>query len=155
MRNLLLTLLIAWSLTGQTSVTRYQANKTTTLSGAAEKITIQQPTRSPVQVQLETADIYCSVACTITFYQNGSAATATTLTPTFVSGATGSALAFSGSDVGTGTTLKSFTLAAGATINVSLYDFALKKGASGGNNFSIGTSSISGDVRIQIQWSER
>jgi hypothetical protein len=155
MRNLLLTLLIAWSLTGQTSVTRYQAKKLTTLVAAAEKVTVQQPTNSPVQVQLETADVYCSVACVVTAYQNGSAATTTALTPTFVSGSTGSALAFSSSNVGTGTTLKSFNLPAGATISLSLTDFVLRKGASGGNNFSIGTDSISGDVRIQIQWSER
>lgn len=156
--KLILALALAVSAFGQSNPTvpRYLAKKLTTLSGAAEKVTVQQPAASPVQVNFETADVYCSVACTITFYQNGTAATTTTLTPIgFGFSPPPKAVAFSGSDVGTGNTLKAFTVPAGATWTFDLSMFFLAKGGGGANNFSIGTSSITGDVRIQIQYTEQ
>src|ERR1019366_6631991 len=47
------------------------------LSGAGTKLTIQQPASHAAQVNLESAVIYCSVACDVTQSQNGTAATST------------------------------------------------------------------------------
>jgi hypothetical protein len=139
----------------QGSVSRYAAIKETVLAAAAETITIQQPTGSSVSVLFEQADIYCSVACTITASWNGTAATSTTLTPKVISGSSGSALAFSSSNVGTGTQGKTFYLQAGATIALDISDFFLPRGAGGTSNFTLATNSITGTARIQIQWTER
>lgn len=132
---------------------RYQANKTTSLSGAAEKITVQA-TAASGPVSFEEADVYCSVACVATIYVSGAAATTTALAVTGPLGVSGGVppLAFSSSNVGGGTTLKSFNIAAGATLVLDMHAFYLPAGAGGGANLSVGTSSITGTATIQIQW---
>jgi len=133
----------------------YVAIKETSLSSAAEKVTVQQPATSPVQVSFSTANVYCSVACDITLTMYGTAATATTLTPTAIGLAPGAqAVAFSGSNVGTGITIAKYSLGAGATINLDISKLSLARGQGGIQNLSIGTSSITGTARIQIFWTE-
>lgn len=126
---------------------RYQANATT--SGAA-KITVQATATSGA-VSFEEADIYSSAGCTVTVYINGTAATTTALAvvgPIGVASAVPPA-AFSASNVGTGTTLKTFVIAAGGTLVLDLHPFYLAAGAGTGANFTIGVSATS---TIQIQW---
>lgn len=138
------------------AVPRYVAKKLTSLVATTEKVTVQQVSGSQVQVNFEQADVYCSVDCTITFYQNGTAATATTLTPISLGFSPPiRTRAFSSSDVGTGNTLKAFNILAGQTWTFDISMYFLPKGGSGAANFSIGTSSITGDVRIQIQYTEK
>jgi len=128
---------------------RYQANFTT--SGAS-KVTIQATTTSSA-VLFEEADIYSATPCVVTVYINGTPATTTTLSvtgPTGVSSATPPA-AFSASNVGAGTTLKSYQLAAGSTLVLDLSQFYFPAGAGGNVNLSIGTTATS---TVQIQWIE-
>lgn len=134
------------SLPQSPTLPRYQANFTT--SGAA-KVTVQATAASGA-VNLEEADIYCATAQTATVYVNGAAATTTTLAvvgPIGVAAATPPA-AFSASNVGTGTTLKTYNIGAGATLVLDLTPFFLPPKAGGASNFTIGTS---GTCTIQIQ----
>jgi hypothetical protein len=126
---------------------RYQANFTT--SGAG-KVTVQATTSSD-GVSFEEADIYCAAAQTATVYVNGTAATTTTLAVSGPMSVTSAAppTAFSASNVGTGTTLKTFNIAAGATLTLDIHAFYLPPKSGTGANFTIGTS---GTCTIQIQW---
>jgi hypothetical protein len=132
---------------------RYQANKTTVLSGTAEKITVQATTSSGA-VSFEEADVYCSVACVATVQANGAAATTTTLAITGPMGVASAVapVAFSASNVGSGTTLKSFNIGAGATLVLDMHAFYLPPGAGGTANLSVGVAAITGTTTIQIQW---
>src|SRR5580692_5258795 len=126
---------------------RYQFNSTT--SGAA-KVTVQATTTSG-QVSFEEADIYCAAAQTATVYVNGTAATTTAGT---VTGPIGVASAvppavFTASNVGTGTTLKSYPVGAGALIVLDMTPFLLPPGVGGAANLSIG---VTGTCTVQIQW---
>jgi len=106
-------------------------------------------------VQFQSATVYCSVACDVTLTQFGTAATATTLTPTPVNMSRPAvALAFSGSDSTGGKTLDKITIpAGGATVSLDLTELYLTSSAN--QNFSIGISSITGTTRITIRWTER
>ncbi len=131
---------------------RYQANATT--SGSA-KITVQALAVSGA-VTFEEADIYCATAQTATVYENGTAATTTTLAVVGPIGATSSTggvvTAFSASNVGTGTTLKAFPIPAGGMLVLDLHAFSLGQNAGTGANLTIG---VSGTCTIQIQWVNR
>ncbi len=119
--SLLACIALASSLLGQQPKReRFSAYKATTLSGAAEVVTIQQPAASARDVFFEYAILYCSVVCTIELELDGAAATSSTLTPTVETYGTVTATAWSGSNVGNGTTLYDYNLAAGETITVDL-----------------------------------
>lgn len=138
------------------SRSRYAAIKETALVATAEKVTIQQPAAISREIHLEYADVYCSVACTATFSQYGSVATATSLTVTALNGSpAGAAVAFSSSNASGGTG-KTFYIAAGQTASFDIGMFTLPR-SSGSTvaNFSIATNSITGTARIQIQWTEQ
>lgn len=132
---------------------RYQANKTSTLNSATEKVTVQA-TATSGPVSFEYALVYCSVACTMTVQINGAAATATSLALVGPLGPTSgiAPLAFSGSNVSGGTTLQTWYLAAGQQVQIPLTAYYLPPGAGGGSNLSIGTNSITGTASIQIQF---
>jgi hypothetical protein len=133
----------------------YSAYKSTSLSSAVETITVQQPASAARRVSLKAASVYCSADCVVTFKRGGTAATATTLVPLKLSSSypVPTAVAFSGSDVGSGTTLFSFAITGG---NAQAFDLTgidfLVSGAT--ENFSIATNSITATVRIQITWIE-
>ena len=131
----------------------YQVLKETSLSAAAETITVQTVGLADVH-RMKWATVYCSVACDFTITQNGTAATTTTLAVTSSNGVqTGSAVAFSASNVGAGTTLAKYSVPAGGTFAVSLSEFRLQAlSATTPGNLNIVTSSITGTVRIQIKW---
>ncbi len=125
---------------------RYQANATT--SGAA-KITVQATATSGA-VSFEEVDIYSSAGCTVTVYINGTPATTTTLA---VVGPIGVAAgvppaAFSASNVGTGTTLKTFVVPASGLLVLDLHPFYFPPGAGTGTNLTVGVSATS---TIQFQ----
>lgn len=153
-RLLLLSLLGSSGLLAQIN---FIATKTTTLSGAAEVITIQQPSSASKKVDLLTAYVDCSVACTVTLERNGNPATSTTLTPQAVNPGEGTvtATAWSSSNVGTGTVLSVISLTAGASVIYDLAGMNFSNKNNRGENFTIRTSSITGDVHINVKWSER
>ncbi len=157
MKRLLLLLALALPLVAQTP--SYTATKTTTLSSAAEAITIQAPgaagTRPTKLITLTGASVNCSVACTVTVERDGTAATTTALTvsPLDYHYPAAQAVAFSASNVGSATaTLASYPIVAGATV---LIDLSTKQLLSGGDNLTIRTNSITGTVVINFAWTEK
>lgn len=127
------------------------------LSGSATTLTIQQPATGAKQVALETATVYCSVACNVTQAQNGAAATATaaTLTPITSTGQAPSATAWTASNVGSGTAVGPILhLAAGATVVIDLSRVTMGTGGTG-TNYSVTVSSITGTANITILENEK
>lgn len=150
----LLTLLLC--LAGLGSAQQYVAYKEAALSAAASVVTVQQPAATaPRVLRFANATLYCSAACDITLERSGTAATATALTPTPLKPSipAAKALAFHTSDVGVGTVLNKFSLAAGATLTVDLSAVSFI-GTGTTKNLTLRTSSITGTARIAIQFSE-
>jgi len=137
----------------------FAAYKATSVSAAAEKITIQQPTSGDRFVRFMGAYVYCSVACTVTLSRNGTAATSTTLTqvalnPSHPNVITSAVNVYSSSNVGAGTTISAYDLSAGSTLVLDLKDMVLT-GNVATTNLSLGTNSITGNVKIGITWMEQ
>lgn len=132
----------------------YVVTKQTSLSGAAEVITVQQPATGSRQVSFKSAFVDCSVACTVTLERNGTAATATTLAVRNVNPGelAASAVAFSSSNVGTGTVLGTASLVAGGAVIFDLTGINFAQGSVANNNLTIRTSSITGTVDISISF---
>ena len=146
--------LVAMSCGAQDTLNEYIVYKQTALTAAAELITIQQPASPVMTVIGEIASVYCSVACDAIVYQLGSAATATTLATNALNGGmASSAVAFSASNSTGGTAINTIAIAAGNTQTIDISRLYISKGA--GQNFSIGTNSITGSVRITVQWREQ
>lgn len=135
---------------------RFVVSKTTTLAASTEKVTIQNVAQT--KVVFEGVDVRCSAACTITFSQNGTSATTTVIsqgTSGFVSTngrITASSSAYSSSNVGSGVTLKVFSMEAAGTFSFDCSKLTLNGGRPG--NLSVGIGSMSGDVTIQITFVE-
>lgn len=152
-------LVAALALIAQTPSPRFSATTgDVSLSAASTALTIQQPASNAKQVALETAVVYCSVACNITQAQNGAAATANA--GTAVSSLPGSSAAavanvFTASNVGAGTTIPPVLhLAGGATVTLDLSSLTMGNTGSA-TNYTISTSSITGTANITIYWRER
>ena len=149
---LLLFLSLAW-LPAQTNNPSYVAFHAASLSGTTDKVTVQGIAKGR-NGRFTTATVYCSDTCTFTFQQNGAAATATTLatTPQNLSPPS-TATAWSGSNVGTGTTLPTFNIpSGGGTMSFDISMFTLQPSPT--SNLSIGIASTTASTQISIQWSE-
>jgi hypothetical protein len=146
--------LIAMSCGAQDTLNEYIVYKQTSLTSAAETVTIQQPTTPVMTIVGEVASVYCSVACDAIVTQLGTAASTTTL-PTIPlnGGQASSAVAFSASNTSGGTVLNTIAVGAGATQTIDLSRLYVSRGSQ--LNFSIGTSSITGTTRITVQWQEK
>lgn len=130
----------------------YTYEKSTTLSSAAETVTIHLPTGSNGTVKFLGASVYSSVATSFTLERDGSAPTATAVTPAEMNGgATGEARAYHTSNVGSSTTIKTYNVFAADEKRIDLPE----KGLTAGQNLTIRTASMTGSVRIFIQWMER
>lgn len=133
----------------------YSITKKTSLSAAAEVITIQQPSSGARSVRFEAATLYCSVACEVTLERDGSAASSTALT---VNKLAGSAVpnptvqAFSSSNVGSGTVLARYNVPAGSTLVVDLGSFGWVEGSN--RNITFRTDAITGVFVINVFWTE-
>lgn len=146
----LLAVLLAVSATAQTRGT-FSYEKETSLSGAAETVTIHLPLASSRTVQFVGATVYCSVACTFTLTRDGTAPTNTAGTAVAVnSGGSAGAVPYHTSNVGAGTQIKKYNVAAGEEKSIDLQD----KGLTAGGNLTITTSSITGTARVYFQWRE-
>lgn len=151
-------LLTAAPVLGQIS---YVAQKSTSLSAAAEVITVQQPAPSSTNklAQLKTAFVACSVACTVTLERNGTFASATTLATRNVNTneAASTLTAWSSSNVGTGIVLQVAPIAAGGYLvfDLSNPSINLKPFIGTSENFTIRISSITGTAYITINWTEQ
>jgi hypothetical protein len=131
----------------------YTASQQTTLSAASEAVTIQLATGAPKFVHFRGAAIYCSVACTLTLERDGTAAANTSLTPARVNRYFAAPLAtvYHGSDVGVGTVLTVYNIAAAGNLTLDLSDKYLY----GGDNLTLRIASLTGSVGINVQWEER
>lgn len=154
--KLLLAVLMCAVLTGQQFDARYTIVKTTALVATAEKLTVQQPASGAKRLRFTSASVFCSAACTATMSRDGTAATATALTPVALSGhyAASTASGFHTSDAGAGTVISvAYSIGAGALQVFDLEGIELA-GNGTARNFSIETNAITGTVRIQIVWKE-
>ncbi len=151
------TLILAAAAHAQNS---YGVTKATALSGTAEVITVQGNgtndvlNRLPKVISFVSVDVTCTVACTFTLERDGTAATTTTLAivQTDKILPTTTAVAFSASNVGSGTVLGNYSLTAGGGVGIGLAGKNLYNAA---DNLSIRTSSITGTVTINIRWNEK
>lgn len=155
MKTILTLLLSAFALLAQDGKLHYVAHKETSLSSAVEKVTIQQPSTGAKTVTFTGAALYSSVAATFTLSQAGTPATNTALTPTPLNQApAATAKAFYSSDVGSGTTVVPYHVAAGQTLPIDLSSFYFA-GNGITQNLTIASSSVTGTVSIDITWDER
>ncbi len=135
----------------------YVASHSAALVAGTDKVTVQQPSTGAKQVKLHGALVSCSTAattpCTLTFTQNGAAATATTLavTPLNLS-PPASSTAWSSSNVGAGTTVHVYTITAPGDYWLDLSFFTLAPGPN--SNVSLGWSSVTATVSTAIFYTE-
>lgn len=142
--------LLILSTTGRTAGI-YTYEKATTLAAATERVTLHFPTGSSKTVYLIGATIYSSVATTYTVERDGTAPTTTAVTPGELnSGTAGLIIAYHTSNVGAGTTIKTYNIAASEEQRIELGYKTLKAG----KNLTIRTASMTGNVRIFLQWRE-
>ena len=123
------------------------------ISAGTTALTIQQPSSNANQVQFESASIYCASASTATPSWNGTAATATTGTIKKAPGtsATPKATAWTGSNVGAGTTGPVYNIPAAQTMLFDLSNIIM--GTTGtATNFTFTTNN---SCTITIYWVER
>ena len=133
----------------------YTASKETTLSGAAETVTIQQPaTNSRQNFFFDGAAVYCSVDCTVIIERSGTAVMTTAFTPAPLNPGTvaAKAQALHTSNVGAGTAVGKYWIAAGSEKVIQLRGLRLR--ANTRDNLTIKTNSITGTVRILVKWAE-
>lgn len=109
--------------------------------------TIQAPATNGRQIvfgapNIAGASVYCAAADTAVLSWNGTAATATTSTTEIklpgVQQPSGMTL-WTGSNVGSGTTGPSYTVVAGATLLIDLYNLRLSQNGTG-NNLTLSTT---------------
>jgi hypothetical protein len=131
------------------------------LSAATTAVTVQKPALngSPQpQVRLESATVYCSVACNVSQAYNGTAATSTAATVTQIppiGGASPSATGWTASNVGGGTAVGALIhVAAGQTLVIDLSKVTLN-GNGTNANYTVSVSSITGTANITLIWSEQ
>lgn len=135
----------------------FSVTKATSLSTAAEVITVQHTATSTKSARFVTAYIYCSVACSVTLERGGTNATATPLTVTNDNPLNGAAsvstcTAYSASNSTSGTVINTYNLTAGGFLSIDASIFQLSAGIL--DNITFRTSAITGNVVIQAVWRE-
>lgn len=120
---------------------------------AGGKLTIQQPASGARPAELVSGFYQCDAAATVTQSRNGTAATATTLTPVNMSGggAPGQTV-WKDSDVGAGTVVLAFACAAGEKGKLDLVGVSLL-GSGTAINYSLAVSAGTGVVGVN--WRQR
>jgi hypothetical protein len=139
------------------SVPRYSASTgQTSLTAQSLALTIQQPAASPPQINMESAVVYCSVACTVTASINGTPATATAGTAIKIppSGPGAMATIWTASNAGSGTTMPPiYNIPAGSTVVIGLSQVIIQRGPTT-NNYTLTVGSITGTANITFLWNE-
>jgi len=150
--KLALLLLFSTIAFAQSSKGTFGYEKETSLSGAAETVTLHLPTGSTRTAKLVGATVYCSVVCTATLKRDGTAPTTTAGTAVKLNTASDAAsvVPYHTSNVGTSTAIKIYNIAAGEEKVIDLSD----KGLLAAENVTLVTSSITGTARIYFQWRE-
>ncbi|MEZ5398616.1 MAG: hypothetical protein R2729_03040 [Bryobacteraceae bacterium] len=134
----------------------YQSAASLSLSGAGGAITLQLPAKAGTRVYAQTAVVRCSVACTVTQERDGSAATATAVTPVALNGgATPAATLYQGSSSTGGSSLLPLSLSAGQAVTLDMTFTAFKRNADAAQNHTWRVSSITGTFDVGVIWGER
>lgn len=136
---------------------RFTTTKTTSLSSAAEILTVQHTVKSTKSIAFLTGYAYCSADCTISLERSGTAATTTAntivnLNPTNVFAQTTTAVAYNTSNVGVGSVINIYNIPGGSFVSIDLSLFQLPGGVA--DNLTLRSSSISGTVTVQLTWQE-
>lgn len=152
MKRLALLLLLAASAFAQSNV--YSIFREEALSSAATALTIQQPASPSKNATILAAMVYCSAATTVTLEHSGTAASSNEITPDAnTPGSTAATIrAFSGSNVGVGTTKAKYSCAAGQTIPLEFSGTALIRTAAA--NYTLRIASMTGTVYLFWMWRE-
>jgi hypothetical protein len=127
------------------------------LTSAAETLTVQQVINGTTDIQLVEASMWCSVNTTFTLLINGTAATTTTLVPTTLNtwSLGPKAKAFKSSNVGSGTTVRTYPFTGGASeIVIDLSNILILRSAGTMGNISLKTSSVTGTCNLYFKWNE-
>lgn len=130
----------------------FAVNKTTTLAGAAEVITVQLTATKQGLVKFYGVYVDSTVATSFTIEIDGTAATSTALTPVGINpsnGYTPAITAWSASNVGTGSVVARFSIAANSGLFFDLSNVVLS-GNNINTNLTVRSSSITGTVDINI-----
>lgn len=133
---------------------RFAAFKATLLAATAEVITIQQPASDGKVVRIEAVEVWCDVACTATIERDGTAATTTALANSVITYGTAAANAFSASNVGVGTVITVKDIPANVITPVSFPGGLYLAPTGTASNFTVRTSSITGNTKITLVWRE-
>lgn len=130
--------------------------KTTALSGAVETVTVQQPAAGAKTVFFQDVTLSTTAATTFTLKYDGTAATGTAGTVLALSRdrAAGTATVWHTSDVGAGSFLHSYTMAADEELSIDLSKISMI-GNGTAKNVSIATDSVTATVEITFNWEER
>jgi hypothetical protein len=154
---ILIPLALGWATTPALAQPEYVAYHEDALTSAGVALSIQAPgTTGARVVRMVRAVAYCSVACDVTLERDGTAASATALTPTPVMSQYPAALtkAYSGSDVGTGTVIGKWSLSTTvSTVVIPLDTVAIFRGT-GTPNLTLRVSSITGTARLWFDFKE-
>ncbi len=130
--------------------------KATTLSGAVETVTIQQPASGARSVYLQSLTLSTNAATTFTLKFDGTAATTIAGTVLALSRdrAAGAATVWHSSNVGLGSTLHTYTMAADEEMTIDLSHIVML-GDGTAKNISIATNNVTAAVEITFNWEER
>ena len=159
MKRLIIAAIFAACLWGQNAGGfRYSATTgDVVLVSAGTKFTIQQPASNANQITLESAVVYCSVACTLTQAQNGTAATSTagSISPLLPFGPVSPTTVWTASNVGGGTAAGgNLVLLAGVASTLNMSNITMPKTGTA-TNYTFVISSISGTANITLYWREQ
>lgn len=153
MKNILLVLFLALPLFAAET---YTYDYEVTLSGAAGKMTLQQPASPTKTARLRVASIYADTAAVVTLERScTSAATTTVQTPQrYLDGTTVATLRiYTASNASTCTAMKKINVGAGQEVALdNIDDFIIQKNA--GANFGFSIASMTGTVRIYLKYTE-
>jgi len=135
----------------------FSLSKVTALTAAAEVLTVQHPATAKKSVRFISALIFSTVAATVALERNGTAATSTAQAPVAcnpadVNVSTVEASGFNTSNVGTGTVINTYQIAANTYYQIDLSLFQLPAGVA--DNLTLRTNSITGTVNLQILFRE-
>ena len=127
------------------------------LSTAVQKLTLQQISSGTRDIILDHATVWCSADATFTISKSGTAATATSATPTKLNSwqDAATAIGYTSSDVGSGTTIKKVAFKQNAPeFTIDLAHMRIPKNAGTTGNITLNTDSITATCRIAIYFSE-
>lgn len=130
-----------------------QTTSTFLAQASTTALTVQQPASNAPILNFGVADVYCASAQTATLAINGTAATATAATVVSVPPITAAAraTAWSGSNVGSGTTVRTYSVGAASDFLIDLSKVRMTTQGAGQNV----TISTTGTCTITFQWTEQ